>query len=190
MKTFGQKHTPNRISRVCRCWVPHFRCGSAVFSSFKLNSRRWPEIQHIMSRVPDICWSIKWFRARLTSESSESSNPETDTKSDTSSNMSSVQVLDQVDCNDPSCVEHGAGDSPDEEETVETVNNNGKVSINPLRNFYEIIESRINRKKINPINLLQNTAKISPKISIYCSRWKSGTSKRLIKTNQARSRFI
>ena len=72
--------------------------------------------------------------------------------------MSSIQVLDQVDCNDPSCVEHGAGDSYDEEDTVESVNNNGKVSKNPLRNFYEIFESRINRKKINPIKLLQNTA--------------------------------
>ena len=132
-----------------------------------------------MSRVPDICWSIRWYRARL---SSESSQPETDKKSDTTtSNMSSIQVLNQDDCNDPSCIEHGAGDSYDEEDTVESVNNNGKVSKNPLRNFYEIFESRINRKKINPIKLLQNTAKISPKINIYCSRWKSGTSKRLSK---------
>ena len=80
-----------------------------------------------MSRVPDICWSIECFRARLISESTESSNPES-AESDTSSNMS-VQVLDQADCNDPSCVEHGMGDSPDEEENVETSNNNGKVSI-------------------------------------------------------------
>ena len=69
------------------------------------------------------------FEIEIKSESSESSNPETATKSDTSSNMSSVQVLDQVDCNDPSCVEHGMGDSPDEEENVEISNNNGNVSI-------------------------------------------------------------
>ena len=80
-----------------------------------------------MSRVPDICWSIECFRARLTSESTESSNPES-AESDTSSIMS-VQVLDQADCDDPSCVEHGMGDSPDEEENVETSNNNGNVSI-------------------------------------------------------------
>ena len=80
-----------------------------------------------MSRAPDNWWSLECFRARLNSESTESSNPES-AESDTSSIMS-VQVLDQADCDDPSCVEHGMGDSPDEEENVEISNNNGNVSI-------------------------------------------------------------
>ena len=104
-----------------------------------------------MSRVPDICWSIECFRARLISESTESSNPES-AESDTSSNMS-VQVLDQADCDDPSCVEHGMGDSPDEEENVETSNNNGKVSIKSPEKLL------LNQSEEIQINLLQNLRK-------------------------------
>ena len=92
-----------------------------------------------MSRVPDNWWSLECFRARLNSESTESSNPES-AESDTSSIMS-VQVLDQADCDDPSCVEHGMGDSPDEEENVETSNNNGKVSIKSPEKLLLNVES-------------------------------------------------
>ena len=111
-----------------------------------------------MSRVPDNWWSLECFRARLNSESTESSNPES-AESDTSSVMS-VQVLDQADCDDPSCVEHGMGDSPDEEENVETSNNNGKVSIkSPEKLLLKVESIGRNSNQINPINLLQKYRK-------------------------------
>ena len=130
MKIFGQNQSPNRISRVCRCWIPHF---FAVVLQFWAHStwirggdQKPRNPTNKMSRAPDNWWSLECYRARLNSDSSESSNQES-AESDSSSVMS-VQVLDQAECDDPSCVEHGMGDSPDEE-NVEISNNNGNVSI-------------------------------------------------------------
>ena len=117
-----------------------------------------------MSRAPDNWWSLECFRARLNSESTESSNPES-AESDTSSIMS-VQVLDQADCDDPSCVEHGMGDSPDEEENVETSNNNGKVSIKSPEKLLLNVESiRRNSNQFiakSPQKFLQKSISYAP----------------------------
>ena len=124
-----------------------------------------------MSRAPDNWWSLECYRARLNSDSSESSNQES-AESDSSSVMS-VQILDQAECDDPSCVEHGMGDSPDEE-NVEISNNNGNVSIKSHENFL-LNQSEENQNQVNA----KSPQKFLQKSISYAPVWQSGTRKRL-----------
>lgn len=103
-------------------------------------------------------------RASIKNESSDSESDDPgkdDLSAKTKQIMERLQILHQTDCANDYCTEHGAGDSPDEEDVVANIqNNNGKTSLKKaLASVFRIIKfqniqlinhrSSINHKKLN-----------------------------------------